>query len=315
MDILFLEPSYQDYMWGGSRLKEEFNKNTPYEITAESWEVSTNGHGKSKIINGEYKGKDLEEIFQNSNIRREIFGCKCIGMQKFPLLIKFIDAKQDLSVQVHPDDNYAKKYENDSGKTEMWYILDCKKDAKLVYGLKNNVKKEDLIKYIKNGIIKPYLNYIDIKKGDIIYVPSGTVHAILADTLICEIQQNCDLTYRIYDWDRVDKDGKPRELHIKKAIDIINFDNKIEKKLSQDIEYQNLVSSRYFSVDKIKVEGEYSSNSNKESFYAINVIEGEGTIKTKEKEYKIYKGNSFIIPALLGEYKIIGKLILLSSYI
>lgn len=315
MDILFLEPSYKDYMWGGNRLKKEFNKNTQYEITAESWEVSTNEHGKSKIKNGKYEGKDLKEVFDDKQVREKIFGSKCIDMKKFPLLIKFIDAKKDLSVQVHPDDKYARKYENDSGKTEMWYILDCKKDAKLIYGLKENVNKGNISEIIKNGKINQYLNYININKGDAIYVPSGTVHAILSDTLICEIQQNCDLTYRVYDWDRVDKNGNARELHIEKAIDVINLENKVKIIKSKNIEYQNLFSSKYFSVDKIEIIDEYIAKSNSESFNAISVIEGNGTIITEKEEYKINKGDSFIIPSLLGEYKIIGKLKLLYSYI
>ncbi len=315
MEIIFLKPVFKDYMWGGTRLKAEFNKKTPYEFTAESWEISTNKNGKSIITNGEFKGKSLEEIFQKRELRKSIFGNKCIGLEKFPLLIKFIDAKKDLSVQVHPDDEYAKQNENDLGKTELWYVLDCNENAKIVYGLKENIKKSQLKEIIKNGKIKQYLNYIEIEKGDSIYVPAGTIHAILSGCLICEIQQNCNLTYRVYDWDRVDEYGKERTLNIEKAIDVINLENRIEKIKLNNNSFQNIISSKYFSVDRIEVNGKKNFISSIETFYAITVIDGKGTICANEKNYEINKGDSFVIPSELGKYRICGKLSLLNSYI
>lgn len=314
MDIIFLEPVFKNYIWGGQKLKQIFKKNTPYDITAESWEISTNKNGVNKIINGEYKDKYLNEIFEEKNLRTKIFGTKCAEMQDFPLLIKYIDAKQNLSVQVHPDDEYARKYENDYGKNELWYIMDCPKNAKLVCGLNERVTRENLNNIVRSEKIKENLRYIDIEKGDSIYIPSGTVHAILSDTLVCEIQQNSNLTYRIYDWDRVDKDGKRRELHISKAIDVINLDNKIEKVKLNNSSSQNLISSRYFSVDRIDVNGEKDFTSNMETFYTINVVEGSGKVFSNNKEYVINCGDSFIIPAQLGKFKIDGKMIILVSY-
>lgn len=315
MDIIFLKPVYKDYIWGGTRLKQEFNKNTPYEKTAESWEVSTNKNGKSIIINGEWKDKDLDELFNNQETKESIFGKRCLQMEKFPLLIKFIDADDNLSVQVHPNDEFAKRYENDSGKTEMWYILDCKENAKLICGLNENAKKENIKEILKNGEIKKYLKYVDVQKGDSIYIPSGTVHAILSGILICEIQQNSDLTYRIYDWDRVGKDGKPRELHIDKAVDVIDFNSKAEKIESNGQNVQEIMKTKYFNVDKIKIEYIYTDNSNIDTFYAISITEGNGKIYYADKEINIKKGDNFIVPAKLGEYKIEGNIELLKSYI
>ena len=174
-------------------------------------------------------GKDLKELFADNNHREEIFGSKTKQMKTFPLLVKFIDAKDNLSVQVHPDDKYAKQYEDDIGKTEMWYVMDCDENAKIIYGMKKDVKQEEIADIIKQGKLRDNLKELSIHKGDIIYIPSGTVHAILKGTLICEVQQNSNLTYRVYDWDRLGKDGKPRELHIKKAIDVIRQDVSILK--------------------------------------------------------------------------------------
>ena len=197
----------------------------------------------------------------------------------------------------------------------MWYILDCKENAKLICGLNENAKKENIKEILKNGEIKKYLKYVDVQKGDSIYIPSGTVHAILSGILICEIQQNSDLTYRIYDWDRVGKDGKPRELHIDKAVDVIDFNSKAEKIESNGQNVQEIMKTKYFNVDKIKIEDIYTDTSNIDTFYAISITDGSGKIYYENKEINIKKGDSFIIPAKLGEYKIEGNIELLKSYI
>ena len=201
---IFLEPAFKDYIWGGQKLRNIFGKKVlNEECTAESWEVSTNENGESTIINGAYKGKKLTELFNNMDLREEIFGTKCINLDKFPLLIKFIDANSSLSVQVHPDNEYAMKNENSQGKTEMWYILDCESDAQIICGVKSGITKENLKECINSNKIAECLNYVDVKKGDCIYIPSGTIHALLGKTLIAEVQQNSNITYRVYDWDRM----------------------------------------------------------------------------------------------------------------
>ncbi len=315
MEILFFEPVYKDYIWGGTRLKEYFGKNITTPTAAESWEVSTNDAGLSKISNSSMNGITLKELFDNKSIRQEVFGTKTVNMEKFPLLIKYIDAKTNLSVQVHPNNEFAKNNENDTGKTEMWYIIDCAKDAKIICGMKENVKQEEVEEIIRNNKIKENLNYVDIKKGDSIYIPSGTIHAILGDTLICEIQQNSNLTYRVYDWDRVGKDGKPRELHIEKAIKVIDVETKPSIIHTKKDESKVIVNSEFFKVEKVAVMDEYKDYSNKETFYIINIIEGEGKVCSKENEYSLKKGDSILIPANLGEYTIKGKLEILKSYI
>lgn len=315
MEILFFKPVYKDYIWGGTRLKEYFGKEVLTPTAAESWEISTNEDGLSRIMNPSMNNITLKELFDDKERRREIFGTKTMEMDKFPLLIKFIDANSNLSVQVHPDNEYAKNNENDTGKTEMWYIIDCAPNAQIICGMKENVKQEDVEEIIRNNKIKGNLNYINIQKGDSIYIPSGTIHAILGNTLICEIQQNSNLTYRVYDWDRLGKDGKPRQLHINKAIDVINVQTKPELKHDANEECNTLVQSEFFTVEKIKVKQEYKDTSSKESFYAVNIIEGNGKIETQDTQYEIKKGDSFLIPANLGEYTVKGKLEFLKSYI
>lgn len=311
---LFMEPIYKDYIWGGTRLKEYLKKDVETDTVAESWEISTNDAGLSKI----QTGQTLKELFEDETLKEEIFGTKTKDMKEFPLLIKFIDAKDNLSVQVHPDDEYALKYENDKGKTEMWYVMDCDEDAKIICGIKENIKQEEISKTIHEGKIREILNEVAIHKGDVIFIPSGTIHAILKGTLICEIQQNSNLTYRVYDWDRIGKDGKPRELHIQKAIDVIKQDTKqkIVTTSNQKVDTSNnVISCDYFNVDTISIGSKCKHKSNSETFEAIMVVEGNGTIKANAKEYKINLGDSFIIPSSLGEYEIEGNIKLLKAYL
>jgi len=316
MEPIFLEPAYKDYIWGGTRIKYSLNKQTPYEKTAESWEVSTNPDGKSIIKNGMYKGETLYDLFEYKDVRKDIFGTKTADMDKFPLLVKFIDAESNLSVQVHPNDKYARRYENSDGKTEMWYIMDAGENAKIICGLKDNVTSRQVEEAINFDNIEPLLNYVDVKPGDVIYIPSGTIHAILGNTLICEIQQNSNLTYRVYDWGRVGKDGKPRELHKQKAIDVIDCSLKPQIKNTDNLESNsNIISSDYFKTDKIITKGLENYISNVETFYIMNVVKGFGKLIVGNKEYEIKYGDSFIIPATLGEFQLQGNMELLKSYI
>lgn len=316
MNIIFMEPVYKDYIWGGEKLKKEFNKNTPFERTAESWEISSNKNGICQIKNEEYEGKTLKDLFEDEKIKEEIFGKKCKKIKEFPLLIKFIDAKDNLSIQVHPDDEYAKKIGLESGKTEMWYIMECEENGKIIGGLNSKLTKNELQDVIENDKIKDYLNYIDIKQGDSIYIPAGTVHAILKNILICEIQQNSDTTYRVYDWDRKDKEGKGRQLHKKEAIETIKPENVptiIHSK--EELQTQKIAKSKFFEVEKINCNSVFEDTSCADTFFAINVIEGEGFIETATNKYEIKKGDSFLIPATLGKYKVLGKIKFIKSYI
>lgn len=314
---IFLKPIFKDYIWGGQKLKAIFNKEVENEeCTAESWEVSTNSNGETKIKNGKYKDKTLAEIYNDKNIRKEIFGTKCINLEEFPLLIKFIDANDCLSVQVHPDNEYALKNENSQGKTEMWYILDCEEGAQIICGVKEGISIDKLKNSIKENEITKSLNYINVHKGDAIYIPSGTIHALLGKTLVAEVQQNSNVTYRVYDWGRTNKEGKPRELHINKALEVIKTENRPQiQNIKNDITKVNVVTSEFFITNKINVTEEYQEEVSGETFIAFNVIEGKGELVIENKVYKIEKGESFIIPANAGKYKIQGKVQLLQSFI
>lgn len=313
---IFLNPFYKQAIWGGNRIKEYFNRQEITSQIAESWEISTNEHGKSIVKNGRYQGKTLEQVFEDKKVRKEIFGTKMLQEKKFPLLIKYIDANQNLSVQVHPDDVYAKEKEQAMGKTEMWYIIDCKENAKIVLGMKENVKQEEIKEIIEQNRIKDYMNEVSVVPGDVIYIPSGTIHAILGGILICEVQQNSDITYRIYDWDRLGNDGKPRQLHTKQAIDTIKVNQKLEViHTSQIEEDKEIINSPYFKVKKIKVNGTYQEKSNLEIFDTFNIVKGEGVLKVKGEEYTLVQGDSFIIPASLGEYELEGSMQLIKAYV
>lgn len=316
MDIIFMKPIYKDYIWGGEKLKKELNKYTPYENTAESWEISANENGICEITNEEYEGTTLKDLFNDNKIKEKIFGTRCCDMKEFPLLIKLIDARDNLSIQVHPDDQYAHSIGANNGKNEMWYIMDCDKDSQIVGGLNKKLTNKELKEIVENNQIKSYLNYINVKKGDSIYIPAGALHAILRNNLICEIQQNCDITYRVYDWDRVDKKGKTRELHKKQAIDTIKPEIIPEVVHSEDEKIvQNVVKNQYFQVDKINCIDNYEDVSDIDTFYAISVVEGQGIIETENQNIKIKKGDNFIIPATLGKYRINGKIELLKTQV
>ena len=214
-----LKPATKDYVWGGSRLKREWKKPAEGGVIAESWELSCHNDGMSVIENGEYAGMPLGELLEHMPIYK---GEKCEQFEFFPILIKLIDAKTNLSIQVHPSDEYALAHEGQYGKSEMWYIIDAEEGSGVYCGLKRAVGKDELEAALKGGKILDLLNFIPVKKGDSIYIPSGTVHAICGGLLICEVQQNSSLTYRLYDYDRVGKDGKKRELHIEKALQVVN---------------------------------------------------------------------------------------------
>ena len=308
-EVIFLEPVFKEMIWGGNRLKTDFGYAIPCDNRGECWAVSAHPNGDCTIKNGSHKGEKLSALWKN---HRELFG----GAQgeTFPLLIKIIDAKADLSIQVHPDDAYASKNENGSlGKTECWYILDCEEDGKIVVG--HNAKdKEELKDMIAEHRWNELIRVLPIKKGDFFQIDPGTVHAIKAGTVILETQQNSDITYRLYDYDRL-SEGKPRELHIDKSIDVIkcphvdkNTDRK-EIKLDQAVA-EELVTCQYYSVKKVLVNGSQVFGQS-EPFTILSVISGEGSIDG----IKIIKGDHFILPSGYGDYCIEGNVELVTSHI
>ena len=221
-----LKPAGKDYLWGGNRLQTEFNKELPLEPLAETWECSTHPAGPSIIASGIYEGMSLTQLLAE---HPEFLGTHPGAEGELPILIKFIDAKKDLSVQVHPTDEYAREHENGQlGKTEMWYVMDAAPDAHLIYGFYHDIEKPQLKESLENGTVEKYLQKIKIQKDDVFLIEAGTVHAIGAGALIAEIQENSNLTYRLYDYNRLDKNGKRRELHIKKALEVANLKGSAE---------------------------------------------------------------------------------------
>ncbi len=310
-------PVFKQYLWGGDNLKTKLSKEIPDSFAAESWEISCHDDGLSVIAEGEYKGKTLKEIITSNP--KEMIGKESFSV--FPLLVKFIDANDKLSVQVHPDDEFADKYENGQlGKTEMWYVLNAKPDAKLIYGLKNGTDKDKFKNAIDNENLEELLNYVPVKKGDYFYIPSGTIHAICDGLLIAEIQQSSNLTYRVYDYNRKDKNGNKRELHTEKALLSTNysFDNaRKEKSPTEEYEgykLQKLVESEFFSVLKYEISTSLTINKPENKFEMIICVDGCGEIEYNGTSYSLNKGDSYFIPAILSTYTIKGNCEVLRSF-
>ena len=306
-----LKPAAKDYLWGGQRLNDDFEKNIDMDPLAETWECSTHPDGPSVVSGGEFDGKLLIDVLKE---HPEFLGKHCETLGELPILIKFIDAKADLSVQVHPSDDYAKKYENGQlGKTEMWYVLDAIMDSKLVYGLKHNCSKAVMRKAIEKGELEKHLQYVPIKKNDVFFIEAGTIHAIGAGALIAEIQENSNLTYRLYDYDRVDKNGNKRELHVDKALDVSNLNSMGEPrqamrvlKYRPGVADELLCRCKYFEVYRMLINTERRQRvtycSDELSFRVLLCYDGCGNISYRtedgRKEYiDIYKGDCIFVPA------------------
>lgn len=310
-----LLPVFKDYLWGGTRLKTEYGKKTDLDIVAESWELSVHKDGQSVIAEGKYKGSPLAEYI--TALGKDILGKNALNFDYFPLLIKFIDAKKDLSIQVHPNDEYAMKNEGEYGKTEMWYIMDCESDAYLYYGFEHEISKDEFEKRIEDNTLTDVLRKVKVEKGDVFFIPSGTIHAICSGIIICEIQQNSNTTYRVYDYGRRDANGNLRQLHIKQAVDVTNLiplsENKMPVKIS-DGEYE-LASCEYFTVRKINVNGMKKICTDTDSFRSLVVLNGSATLKGGKSTMEISKGDSIFIPAQNEEYTVSGNCEIILSYV
>lgn len=310
-EIIKLTPSTKDYLWGGSRLFDIFGKGNKDGITAETWELSSRTDGPSYITGGSFDGKTFKEYLDENGM--ECIGEKGKGYSDFPLLVKFIDAQKPLSIQVHPGDEYARKYENEFGKNEFWYIVDCEENAFLYCGLKCDITKDELKKRIENNTITDVLNKVYVKKGDCIFIKAGTLHAIGEGIVVCEIQQNSNVTYRVYDYDRTDKDGNKRPLHIEKALEVADTKALFVNTEFEDSNVRELASCEYFNSTKLKFKGAYSTLVFGESFVSIVVLSGNGTIKGPDNEVEFKSGDSIFVPAWCG--KIIIKSALESELI
>lgn len=308
MEILKLNPVFKDYIWGGTKLRDDYGFKSNLEKLAEGWMLSCHKDGENTILNGEFKNKTLSEVVKENP---EFLGENGKKFEYFPILIKLIDAKNDLSVQVHPDNEYAMRVEKEYGKTECWYILDCDEDAELIYGFNRNLTSDEFRKAVENNTFMDAVNKVKVKKGDLFFIEAGTLHAIGKGILLAEIQQNSNTTYRVYDYGRLGADGKPRELHTEKAIDVTictppTRDTNPEGELITGSGYseQLLTKCDLFNVKKITVTNEYSDIADEKSFVSVLVTEGNGTID----DIEIKKGDSLFIPANYGEFRICGNI-------
>jgi len=321
-----LRPAGKDYLWGGRRLKDDFGKAFTMEPLAETWECSTHPDGPSIVASGPFSGRPLSDVLR---IHPEFLGTHPQAEPgQLPILIKLIDAEKDLSVQVHPDDAYANRYENgQQGKSEMWYVLDAKKDARLVYGFHHAIDRKTLESALKQGTVEKYLQKVPIHKDDVFYIEAGTVHAIGAGALIAEIQQCSNLTYRLFDYNRLGKDGKPRPLHIDKALSVANLKGgAAPRQPMRVLRYQPgcarelLCRCRYFQVERMLVNTErcramagYATEEN--SFAVLLCVDGCGVLYQSDGEaLPFFKGDCVFVPAQSGQLRLHGctQLLLIS---
>lgn len=309
---LFLKPEFKDRLWGGTKLHDIFGYTIPTETTGECWGISAHKNGPCEIENGPLQGKKLNEVWDEY---RSLFGNE--EGEHFPLLVKILDANKDLSVQVHPDDTYAREVENEAyGKTECWYIIDCDPGAELIFGHHARTK-EEFKGMIESGEWEDLLRRVQIEPGQFYFVPSGTIHAIGAGTMILETQQSSDTTYRVYDYDRKDDKGNTRELHIDRSIDVSTIphrDPEFNPVVSEKdgLKQIKLVQSDYFTVYRWEVDGTFSSTLDAR-YLLVSVLSGEGHITSEKSSHFIKQGDHFIIPATMKEFEFEGDLEMIVS--
>lgn len=298
-------PVFKEYLWGGVKLKEVLKKDVKTETASESWEISGVEGNVTQVSNGALKGRDLQELLDTytSNILGnsvyERFGTK------FPILIKFIDARLDLSVQLHPNDELAKKRHNSFGKTEMWHVMQADPGAKLIVGFNQELTKEDYLEYLKKGQLMDILNHEEVQAGDTYFINTGKVHAIGAGILLAEIQQTSDITYRIYDYQRKDKDGHTRELHTELAVDAIDYSLRNDFKVDypkQSNTTNNMVNCPYFVTNYLNVQGTYVQQLvNRDSFSIYLCVDGKAQIKIGEHTENLSMGQTVLVPAMAND--------------
>lgn len=316
---LKLKPAFKDYIWGGTRLRDDFGKDCDFDRIAESWELSCHPDGKSVIANGEFAGSTLYDYIHDYSYH--VLGSNCKRFEYFPILIKLIDAKDNLSVQVHPDDEYARRVEGQYGKTEMWYVIDADEGASLLYGFKKEISKAEFEQRIRNNTLLEVTNSVPVKKGDVFFISSGTLHAIGKGILIAEIQQNSNVTYRIYDYGRVGADGKPRQLHVDKAVDVTKLCPAVpypqsDSKPMGGYTDKLLASCDYFTVNALEVDTQAELFARESSFISILVLDGGCVISADGCEpLEAVKGDSFFIPAGLGKFTLTGKCSVLKTFV
>jgi len=314
---LQFEPIFKERIWGGDKLNTLLHKPITSKITGESWELSAVEGDVSIIANGESKGKSLTTLideYPNEILGTEVY--KRFGT-KFPLLFKYLDAKEDLSIQVHPNDELAKKRHNSFGKTEMWYIMQAENDARIIVGFKEKSNPGEYLENLKNKTVLSILDDVKVKSGDVFFLETGTVHAIGAGLVVAEIQQTSDITYRIYDFDRVDANGNARELHVDLALEAINYNTvETKKEYSKNVNQSNeVVDCPYFTTNFIPLDGEINVSKSGETFTVYMCVEGSFEIEYNNSKMQYIKGDTVLLPAAMNSFSLNGKASILEIYI
>ncbi len=314
---LQFEPILKERIWGGTKLKTFLNKPITSNITGESWEISTVENDVSIVVNGSFKGKSLIELI--NEFPEAVLGTRVYAQfgKQFPLLFKYIDAREDLSIQLHPNDELAKKRHNSFGKTEMWYVMQADTDARLIVGFKEKSSPEEYIKNLNNKTLLTILDTKKVKQGDVFMLDTGTIHAIGAGIVIAEIQQTSDITYRVYDFDRVDANGKTRELHIDLALEALNYEKIQAQRFYSKTENiaNEIVNCNYFTTNFIQLDGNIEIHKNQTSFTVYMCVEGDFKLTFDNESYSYKKGDTVLIPAAITDFQLSGKATILEIYI
>lgn len=308
---LLMQAPVKDYIWGGTKLREKYNKVSDAERLAESWELSCHRDGPSVIANGPARGMTLEQYIKDGG--RELLGSKARSFENFPIMIKLIDARDNLSVQVHPDNEYALKNEGEYGKTEMWYIIDAEPGAELLYGVERKITARELSDSLQNGAITDLCHHAPVKKGDVFFIPAGTIHAIGKGILLAEVQQNSNTTYRLYDYGRLGNDGRPRQLHVKQGSEVCSLeplplkDKRETVRLSDTCSGELLASCDYFTTYSVNVKGSAGLAADDSSFQTFTVLEGAITLTAGDTSLEMAAGQTVFLPAGMGSYSLTGE--------
>ena len=313
-----LNAPLKDYLWGGTRLRDEYGKQTALPIVAESWELACHRDGKSVIANGAAAGETLEAWLARAG--QEMLGRNAARFSYFPLLIKLIDAHDNLSVQVHPDDDYALRAAGEYGKTEMWYIADAAPGAEIIYGFAREITRAEFHQRIADGSLLDVVRRVPAARGDVFFIPAGTLHAIGRGILICEIQQNSNTTYRVYDYGRIGADGRPRDLHLAQALDVtcltpaaMQTERGMAEELCGGARIRLLAACDYFTVHHLALEGACSLAAGDDSFCCITMLAGSAVLRWTGAPLTVQKGESVFLPAGLGAYTLEGAAELILS--
>lgn len=314
---LIFTPILQDRIWGGTKLRDDLGKEIPTPTTGESWELSAVPGNVSVVKNGAFAGKSLADLLEQ--YPDEVLGTAVHARfgKQFPLLFKFLDAREDLSIQVHPNDALAKERHNSFGKTEMWYVMQADEGSRIIVGFNHKSSPEEYLEKLESKQLIDILNQVPAKKGDVYFLETGTIHAIGGGIVIAEIQQTSDITYRIYDWDRVDANGNGRELHVELALDAMNYDLTDTEKTytKEENKSNNMVDCPYFTTNYVPLNGSVGVSRTGESFTVYICTEGEYTLAVAGEAHTFKKGDTVLVPAAVKEFALTGNATLLEIYI